>query len=306
MIYQFMHRNSARFEIGRMAKLFKVSRAGYYKHLKQTETKQQRRQAVLLAQIKRIYHESRDVYGSPRIHRALKQLGEHCSRRLIAKLMRINQIQAKSRRKWRPASKTCRDMSLIAPNLVAQNFTVALPNQVWAADITYVRTREGWLYVAMMMDLFSRKIVGLSMGDRMDTSLIKSVLKQAICHRQPPAGLVLHSDRGSQYASREYRFIAESFGFRMSMSAKGHCYDNAVAESFFKTLKTEHVYFQKYETRQAAALSIFEYVEVFYNRRRSHSTLNYLSPEEFEQQNKVLFQAQSRVKLALPAIEVKL
>jgi transposase InsO family protein len=156
---------------------------------------------------------------------------------------------------------------------------------VWVSDITYIWTREGWLYVATIMDLFSRKIIGLAMGDQIDTNLIKRALAQAICHRRPLPGLVLHSDRGSQYTSHEYKQITGVRGIQLSMSAKGYCYDNAAMESFYHTLKTEHTYFHTYQTRQEAAQSIFEYIEVFYNRQRIHSTLGYLSPDAFEKQH---------------------
>ena len=306
MIYGFMQKYVNQFEICKMAKIFKVSRAGYYKHVGQLESKQSQANRTLLEKIKVIYTEKREVYGSPRIYRELKRVGEACSRKRVAKLMRVNQIRAKSIRRWRPAGKTGRDATLIAPNLVAQNFNVQEPDQIWVLDITYIHTSEGWLYLSTVMDLFSRKIVGFSMGDCVDTALVKSSLQQAIYLRQPKIGLILHSDRVSQYTSRDYHHLAMLHGFKISMSAQGYCYDNAVMESFYHTLKMEHVYLRKYRSRPEAMLSIFEYIEVFYNRQRSHSFLNYLSPEEFERQNQHLFQIinpQSRVKLALPAIE---
>jgi putative transposase len=199
--------------------------------------------------------------------------------------MRVNKIQAKSRKKWRVSDKPCRDMTRIAPNIVDQRFHAPAPNKTWVSDITYIRTKEGWLYVAAIMDLFSRKIVGLGMSDRIDASLIRQAFAQAVCHRAPKRGLILHSDRGSQYTSQEYKLVTKAQGANLSMSAKGYCYDNAAMESFFHTLKTEHVYFCEYQTKQEAALSIFEYIEVFYNRRRIHSTLGYLTPEAFERKH---------------------
>jgi transposase InsO family protein len=171
-----------------------------------------------------------------------------------------------------------------APNLLQQKFTATQPNQVWVSDITYIRTEEGWLYVAAVLDLFSRRIVGLAMDVRMKTGLIMSAINQAITHRNPPKGLIHHSDRGSQYTSECFQKWLHTQGITPSMSATGCCYDNAVAESFFHTLKTEHVYFENYLTREQAKMSIFEYVETFYNRIRRHSTLQYLSPAAFEQQ----------------------
>lgn len=295
MIYGFMKNYSAQFEISMMAKVFKVSRAGYYKSINQQESKSQRANKALLEKIKAIHTKSRENYGSPRIHIELKKLGEQCSRRKVAKLMRMNHIRAKSPKKWRVSTKPCRDMTRIAPNLVNQNFNAPTANKIWVSDITYVRTKEGWLYVAAIMDLFSRKIVGLGMSDRIDTLLIKRAFAQALCHRRPQAGLILHSDRGSQYASDEYKLAALSEGIKISMSGKGNCYDNAAMESFFGTLKMEHVYFCEYQTRKEAAQSIFEYVEVFYNRQRTHSTLGYLTPDEFERKYKMQMPQLARV-----------
>jgi putative transposase len=283
------------FEITAMARVFKVSRAGYYKSIDRQESKRQHASKVLLEKIKVIHARSRHNYGSPRIHFELKKLGEQCSRRKVAKLMRINKIRAKSPRKWRISTKPCRDLTRIAPNLVNQNFNAPAPNRVWVSDITYVRTKEGWLYVAAIMDLFSRRIVGLGMSDHIDTLLIKRAFVQAVCHRRPQAGLVLHSDRGSQYASDEYKLATVSEGMKISMSGKGNCYDNAAMESFFGTLKMEHVYFCEYQTRQEAAQSIFEYVEVFYNRQRIHSTLGYLTPDEFERKHTMQYPQLERV-----------
>lgn len=287
MIYEFMKKHGNQFEIKKMAKVFKVSRAGYYKSIDRQESKRERTNRELLIKIKSIHKKNREIYGSPRIHIELKKNGETCSRRKVANLMRSNKIQAKSRKKWQVSDKACRDMTRIAPNIVDQKFNALAPNQKWVSDITYIRTKEGWLYVAAIMDLFSRRIVGLGMSDRIDAELIKKAFAQAVCHRAPKPGLILHSDRGSQYTSHEYKQVTKACGAELSMSAKGYCYDNAAMESFFHTLKTEHVYFCEYQTRREAAQSIFEYVEVFYNRQRIHSTLNYLSPADFERQNEV-------------------
>ena len=277
-----MKDHSTEFEIRAMAKVFNVSRAGYYKSLSKKESKRARNNNDLIEKIKVIHKQSRATYGSPRIHKKLKQLGENCSRKRIASLMQINNIQSKIRKKWKPSHKACKDMTRTAPNLVNQKFEAPMPNQIWVSDITYIRTGEGWLYLAAIMDLFSRRIVGLAMSDRIDTDLIRKAFRQAVCHRAPKPGLILHSDRGVQYTSNEYKLVTGTQGIILSMSAKGYCYDNAAMESFFHTLKTEHIYFETYETRKEAAQSIFEYIEVFYNRQRIHSTLNYLSPEEFE------------------------
>ena len=287
MIYEFMKNYSMQFEIRKMAEVFKVSRAGYYNSIDRVASKRQQDNRDLLVKIRSIHTQSREIYGSPRIHIALKRMGERCSRKRVSNLMRLNKIKAKSLKKWRVFDKACKDMTRIAPNIVNQKFNAPAPNLTWVSDITYIRTKEGWLYVAAIMDLFSRKIIGMGMSDRIDTNLIKLAFTQAVCHRSPKPGLVLHSDRGSQYTSQEYKLVTQNQGVELSMSAKGYCYDNAAMESFFHTLKTEHVYFCNYQTRQEAALSIFEYIEVFYNRQRIHSTLNYLTPVEFEQKNAI-------------------
>ena len=187
------------------------------------------------------------------------------------------------RKKWKITTQPSKKTVTIAPNHLDQHFIVEEPNKVWVSDITYVATQEGWLYVAVVLDLFSRKVVGLSMGDRLHTDLIMKALKQALWHRRIRDGLMHHSDRGCQYTSKDFQEMTGRHGIKLSMSAKGRCYDNAVAESFFHTLKTEHTDLCKYRIREEAKVSIFEYIEVFYNRQRMHSTLGYASPEEFEQ-----------------------
>lgn len=280
-----------------MAEVFKVSRAGYYQYLNNEESQYIKRTKELAIKIRSIYKKSRCTYGSPRIHAVLKKQGEKCSRKRVAKIMKQNHIQSKIRKKWKATAQVSKDISKIAPNLLNQDFSASSENKVWALDITYVATKEGWLYVSTVLDLYSRKIVGLSMDKTMDTHLVIRSLNQAVYSRCPKAGLVLHSDRGSQYTSFQYKDFTSKYGFVLSMSAKGNCYDNAAMESFFHTLKTEHVFFYEFVTREEAKQSIFEYIEVFYNRQRIHSAIDFLSPAEFERQ--------SRVKLALPAIEAK-
>jgi len=283
-----MKNHCAVFPIEKMAKVFKVSRAGYYRYINKKESLNMKKNKELTKKIKLIFETNRATYGSPRIHAILKKQGEHCSRKRVSKIMKQNQIQAKTRKKWKPAAKTSRDTLKIAPNLLNQNFSTTRQNTVWVLDITYVKTQEGWLYVSTVLDLYSRKIVGLSMGNRISANLVVRSLNQAIRHRTPKAGLILHSDRGVQYTSSEYQKLAQENGFVLSMSAKGYCYDNAVMESFFHTLKTEHIFFHEFATRREAVQSIFEYVEIFYNRQRIHSTLNFVSPLEFEQQAAIL------------------
>ncbi len=287
MIFEFMKNTSTELEIEKMAKIFKVSRSGYYKYVNKKESTRLQQTQKLTERIRLIHKQSRAVYGSPRICAALNKLGEKCSRKRVAKIMKQNNIQAKMRNVWKFTAKSSAELSTLAPNLINQNFTVTKENIAWVSDITYVKTREGWLYVSAILDLYSRKIVGLSMGNYIDTDLIIRSLKQAICHRNPNPGLILHSDRGCQYTSHEYQSFLSKHRIVPSMSAAGYCYDNAAMESFFHTLKTEHVFFHNFETRKSASTSIFDYVEVFYNRHRIHSTLNYLSPLEFEQQKNI-------------------
>ena len=278
-----MKQHVSEFTIEKMAKVLHVSRAGYYKYCNKKISMTKQYDAVLTEKIKNIYSGSRETYGSPRIHAALKKQGERCSRKRICKIMSLHNIKAKMCKKWKPMGKSTKDLSRIAPNLLEQKFTAPAENLAWVTDITYIKTKEGWLYLSAVLDLYSRKIVGLSMGSQIDTNLVLRSLVQAICHRAPKPGLVLHSDRGVQYTSTDYKAFTHKAGIILSMSAKGHCYDNAAIESFFHSLKTEHVYFCKFKTRQEAINSIFEYVEVFYNRQRLHSTLGYLTPLAFEQ-----------------------
>jgi putative transposase len=268
-----------------MAQVLEVCRSGYYDFLKKEPSKRTRENQRLLERIKESYKKSRGVYGSPRIHKDLKNDGEKCSRKRIAKIMQKEKIQAKMRKKWKVTTQPTKTEIRITPNHLDQNFVAEAPNAIWVSDITYISTQEGWLYVAIVMDLFSRKIVGLSMGNRLQTDLVTQALKQALSHRNIKSSLLHHSDRGSQYTSEEFKELTDRHGIKLSMSAKGRCYDNAVVESFFHTLKTEHTYLHNYRIREEAKNSIFEYIEVFYNRQRLHSSLGYLSPEDFENLN---------------------
>lgn len=226
--------------------------------------------------IKLIHAKSRETYGSPRIHATLPLEGETCSRNRIARLMKKSGIQAKMKKRFKITTKV-NPKAKAAPNVLNRDFTAMKPNQRWVADITYVATAEGWLYVAAVLDLYSRRIVGLSMNERITTSLVRNALEQALIHRKPQPGLMHHSDKGCQYTSQEFQALLKAHQIIISMSGTGNCYDNAAMESFFHTLKTEH-----YLTREQAKQSIFEYVEVFYNRQRLHSTLGYVTPNDFE------------------------
>jgi transposase InsO family protein len=281
MKFAFMKKHAHEFSVEKMSKIFKVSRNGYYRSIKSEPSTRALRNRTLLVKIKQIHTQSRETYGSPRIHAALKLEGEKCSKKRVAYLMKKEGLQAKMKKRFKKTTNV-NPKAEAAPNLLKQDFTADKPNQRWVADITYVATAEGWLYVAAVLDLFSRKIVGLSMSERMTTNLVVSALEQAITHRKPQFDLIHHSDKGSQYTSQEFQRLLKTHKITVSMSGTGNCFDNAAMESFFHTLKTEHVYFEHYRTREQAKLSIFEYIEVFYNRQRLHSTLGYLTPVAFE------------------------
>ena len=281
-----MKAHSKEFKIEKMADVLGVSRGGYYEFIERKPSKRALENEVLVKEIKKTHKNSRGLYGSPRLHAELRKQGQKCSRKRVSKLMKQEKIQARMRKKWKKTTQPSKKAMEIAPNHLDQQFTVNEPNKVWVSDITYVWTAEGWLYVAVVLDLFSRRVVGLSMGDRLETELVTRALKQALYRRLINSELMHHSDRGCQYTSKEFRDLTLSHGIRLSMSAKGHCYDNAVAESFFHTMKTEHIYLTHYRTREEAKTSIFEYIEVFYNRLRLHSTLGYMSPLEFEKARK--------------------
>lgn len=281
MKYQFMESHINEFCLRRMAHVFQVSRSGYYHYIKAELSNRDKENKRLLLKISEIHEASYKTYGSPRIHAALSQQGETCSRKRIAKLMQKNGIQAKMKKRYKVTTLADK-RAIAAPNILKQKFSVDRPNLRWVTDMTYVATAEGWLYVAVVMDLFSRRVVGLSMNERMTVNLALDALNQAVIHRKPPKGLLHHSDKGSQYTSHAFRKQLNAHGMVASMSGTGCCYDNAAMESFFHTLKTEHIYFESYTTREQAKKSIFEYIEVFYNRKRLHSTLAYTSPANFE------------------------
>jgi putative transposase len=283
MKYGFMKAHKNEFSIERMSKVFVVSRSGYYAYAKRKPSHQELENERLLLKIKKSHQQSRQTYGSVRIYKDLREDGETCSRKRVAKIMKQAGIKAKMQKRFKVTTKA-NPAAIPAPNLLQQDFSAQTFNQRWVADFTYVSTKEGWLVVATVMDLFSRRIVGLSMSERMKDDLVITALQQALIHRQPDAGLIHHSDRGSQYTSQDFQSLLAAYGITASMSGTGNSYDNAAMESFYHTLKTEHIYFEHYETREQAKQSIFEYIEVFYNRQRRHSTLGYVSPMIFEKQ----------------------
>lgn len=287
MNYQFILERHVPYSISNQCRVLAVSRAGYYqwrtRRIAHPEAvpRRERENAELLVRMRALYRQYRGRYGSPRITRALRQEGFRCSRHRVARLMRQDGLRARFKRRY--VRTTTSDHRKASPHLLDRNFTVAQPNRVWTSDITYIETRqESFLYVATVMDLCTRKIVGLAMRDDLSQQLVIDALRQALDRQRPEAGLLLHSDRGVQYSSDAYRAILRERGFRQSMSRKGNCWDNAPMESFFKTLKIELVYPQQYQTHEEAKRSIFEYIEIFYNRQRMHSALNFQTPAVFE------------------------
>jgi len=240
---------------------------------------------ILATRIAELHEQSRETYGSPRIVMELRKSGARHGRNRIARLMKQEGLCGRQKARYRVQTTDSNHDEPIAPNRLAEAPRASAPNQIWVADITYVKTEESWLYVAAIMDLYSRKIVGWAMGEHIDTALVLKALFMALLQRQSPTSLLFHSDRGVQYASADYRSALTQAGLVASMSRKGNCYDNAAMESFWSTLKLELVYRRDFQTRAHARSEIFDYIEVFYNRQRSHSALNYLSPVDFELQN---------------------
>jgi transposase InsO family protein len=262
-----------------------VSRSGYYLWLKRPISQRLERRMKLIEQIKEAHHKSRCTYGSPRITIELKSIDLSVCRNTVAKYMRIAGIQSIVRKRFMPKTTDSNHPHPIAANLLDRDFAAMQPNRKWTSDITYIWTQSGWLYLAVVMDLFSRKIVGWNMSRSMKSDLVSEALKMALKTRRPNEHLLHHSDRGVQYACQHYRALLSRRKITVSMSRRGNCYDNAVAESFFGTLKSEHVHHHHYKNPEEAQASVFEWIEVFYNRQRRHSSLGYLSPEAFEAQN---------------------
>lgn len=265
-----------------MCRVLQVSRSGFYAWRRRAPSTQSKRRAQLTKQIQAAHAESRAIYGSPRVHAELKAQGVKCCQNTVAKLMRQHNIRSKTRRRFVVRTTNSRHDHPVAANTLNQQFEQQLPNQAWAADITYIPTGEGWLYLAVVIDLCSRKIVGWATADHLRAELACQALAMACLHRDPAAGLLHHSDRGVQYACSDYRSLLARQDARVSMSRTGNCYDNAVVESFFGTLKTELTHHEAFATREQAQQSLFEYIEVFYNRKRRHSALGYRSPAEYE------------------------
>ena len=259
-----------------------VSRSGYYDWLGRAPSQRAQANATLRASIRELHAASSGTYGSPRIKRELDRVGPPVGQNRIARLMREEQLQGRTRRRFRVRTTDSDHAEPIAPNRLAQAPAPAKPNQVWVTDITYIETDEGWLYLAGVLDLFSRRLIGWAMGSSLETALPLAALLMALRQRQPAPGLLHHSDRGVQYASGDYRECLAEHGVTASMSRPGNCYDNAAMEAFWSTLKLELVYRRHFATRHEATTAIFAYIEGFYNRRRLHSSLGYQSPLDFE------------------------
>lgn len=265
-----------------MAALLGVSRSGYYRDRKKGPSQREQDDRGYRERIRQLFHSSRETYGGDRLRRELAKEGIHLGKRRIVRLMKEAGLVPKKRRFFKKT--TVVDSRLpVAENRLAQQFEASRPNEKWVSDITYILTQEGWLYVAAILDLFSRKLVGVAMDKHLRTELVSQAFQQALLHRQQPQELLHHSDRGCQYTSAEFQALLRRYGVTCSMSGKGNCYDNAAMESFFATLKTECVYFENFKTREEAKLKLFDYCEIFYNNQRAHSTLGYLSPKAVEE-----------------------
>ena len=280
MRYQFIAEHSGQFAVSLLCQVVGVAPSGYYAWCKRPISQRQRDDERLVARIREAHQTSRQTYGSPRITAELREAGEGCNHKRVERLMRLHGIHAKSPRRFVRTTDSQHPQP-VADNILNQRFEVEAPNRVWTADITYIDTADGWLYLAVVMDLFSRRIVGWAMADHLLTCLVEDALRMALGRRQPLDDLLHHSDRGSQYASQDYQDLLKGVGIQVSMSRRGNCYDNAMQESFFGTLKCECAS-ERYPSRAAARTSLFEYIEAWYNRHRRHSALGYLSPEQFE------------------------
>lgn len=282
MTFRFVDQHRRRWPVAVMCDTLSVSTAGYYAWRDRPPSPRQQRQDALTAQIRTVHAAVKARYGSPRVHAELVARGHGCCVNTVARLMRAAGIAAKTTRKFRHTTDSNHDQP-VAENLLGRRFDPARANEAWVADITFIPTREGWLYLAAVEDLYSRMVVGWAMEARMTSRLVVEALGMAVRRRLPGAELLAHSDRGSQYASEHYRLLLSEHGITCSMSRRGDCWDNAPMESFFASLKKELVHHEDYATREEAEASIFEYIEVFYNRQRRHSTLGFKSPTEYEQ-----------------------
>ena len=283
MKYTFIAAHAERFSVQRMCRVLGIQRSGYYAWQRRSPSGRVQANQTLVRLIRAEHQASRKTYGSPRIQVALQRKGVACGRHRVARLMRQAELWARPKRKNRPVTTRRQPGVVPAPNRLNQDFSAPAPNQKWVSDFTYIKTEEGWLYLAVVLGLFSRRVIGWAMSETMDAALVEAALRMALLGRRPQAGLLHHSDQGSQYTSATYLNCLVAARSQLSMSRVGNCYDNAVLESFFGTLKTECVT-GIFLTHAQARTAIFEYMEVWYNRQRLHSTLGYHSPVDFEHQ----------------------
>jgi transposase InsO family protein len=282
MKFCFIQENASEYPVKRMCQVLGVDESSYYKWRKRLPSKHHLQDEALVEEIQEIYEDNWQTYGSPRIHVELRDRGLRCSRKRVARLMREQGLCVKSKRR-RVVTTDSRHSDPVAPNLLKQEFEAAEPNQKWLTDITAIWTAEGWLYLAAILDVCSRRVVGWSMSEQRDEQLVRSAFQMAVTSRRPKGGLLHHSDRGSQYTSLGYQELLKQHEIQISMSRKGNCYDNAMMESFFGTLKEEWVERHRFETRREARTAVFSYIVTFYNRKRRHSSLGYVSPLAFEE-----------------------
>lgn len=282
MRFAFIDAQKALYPLTLLCRVMQVRRSGFYAWAARSPSARQLRDQQLRLHIRTAFEDSRRTYGSPRILAQLRAQAVHTSKRRVQRLMQQQGLHARQPRRWRRTTDS-RHRQPVAPNLVQRNFTAPAPNRLWSTDLTYVWTKQGWLYLAVLLDLYSRRVVGWAMSERLDEDLALRAPHMALARRKPSPGLIHHSDRGSQYCGRRYLALLQAHGVQRSMSRKGDCFDNSCSESFFGTLKQELIYQRSYATRAQAQSEIFEYLEVFYNRQRRHSKLGYLSPEEYEQ-----------------------
>ncbi|MHC3941930.1 IS3 family transposase ISNisp1 [Paenochrobactrum sp. BZR 201-1] len=284
MRFKFIDDAKKEFPVCRLCSVLSVSESGYFAWRGHPASSRQNRDMILLAHIRSQFKASHETYGSPRMHVELQEAGINVGRHRVARLMRDNKLKALQKRRYKKTTDS-NHSGLIAPNLLDQDFACTGPDQKWGVDISYIWTAEGWLYLAIVLDLFSRRIVGWATSDRLKKDLALTALNRAIALRRPPAGLIQHSDRGSQYCSYDYRERLASHGIVASMSAKGNCYDNAMVEAVFKTIKSEMVWRTSFQTRAVAEKALGRYIDGFYNPIRRHSALGYKSPIAFEANN---------------------
>lgn len=281
MKYKFIMENRKEYRLGKMCKVLNVSRSGYHNYVKRRLGRREKEDSVLLMEIKEIHRNSRGLYGSPRIYQDLRRRGLKINKKRVVRIMQTNGIRAKTKKKYKVTTNSNHSYP-VAKNLIGQDFRTTGSNKIWVSDITYIWTKEGWLYLACILDLFSRMIVGWHIDQRQNSLLVTTAIRNALVQRGKNPGIIFHWEQGSQYASKEVRDLLAANGIIQSMSRKGNCYDNAVMESFFHTLKTELIGFENFQTREEAKMKIFDYIEIYYNRQRIHSSIDYFTPVEYD------------------------